>query len=146
LWEELSSAHLNAGEQEALEEELKMLENAEEIKLKLNEVLQFLSQGEYSVQPSLYAAENSLSQIAGYSQKYSELYDRVKSCLIEVKDINDEIESEEMLVEFDQEKIEIVNDRLSLVYKLQQKHRVASVEALISLQNELEERYRKSVM
>lgn len=143
LWEELSAANLQEGEQEEIEEELKKLENAEEIKLKLNEVLQSISQSEYSVQSSLYTAGNALDHIAEYSGNYAILKERLESCLIEIKDINEEVEREEQNVEYDPEKIEYLNDRLSLIYKLEQKHRLATVGDLIKLYKDLEEKTQK---
>ncbi len=126
-----------------MEDSLKKLENAEEIKLKLNAVLQNLSQGEFSVQSSLYTAVNSLSNVSVYSNNYAALKERLESCLIEIKDINLEVESEELLVEYDPEKIELINDRLTLIYKLQQKHRLSNISELLELQQELEGKLQK---
>ncbi|MDQ3535346.1 MAG: DNA repair protein RecN [Bacteroidota bacterium] len=143
LWEEISSANLQEGEQEEMEEELKKLENAEEIKLKLNEVVLYLNNSEYAVQSSLYTAINALHQVSDYSQQYASLKDRLESCLIEIKDVNQEVENEEQFVEYDPQKIQFINDRLNLIYKLQQKHRMPSVEELLKFQGELEEKIHK---
>jgi DNA repair protein RecN (Recombination protein N) len=143
LWEELSSARLAADEQQQLEEELNKLENAEEIKIRLNEALQYLSQSEYAAQSTLYNANSALSHISEYDHHYLELKQRVESCLIDIKDIAEEISREESLVDHDPEKIGSVQDRLNNIYKLQQKHRVNTIQELLVIQIELEEKLQK---
>lgn len=143
LYDELASVQLVQGEQEELENDLKKLENAEEIKLRLNEAIHLLSLGENSINSGLYAAKNALNQISSFSASFSSLKERLDSCLIELKDINDELENEESLVSYDGERIEFISERLNSIYKLQQKHRVETLEALIEIQNELGNKVQK---
>jgi DNA repair protein RecN (Recombination protein N) len=143
LLEELASAKLEAGEQEKLEEELNLLENAEEVKTKLNTALEYLSNAEFSVNSGLRSVVNSLSQIGNLSERYMTLKERAESCLIELKDITSELEREEMNVEFDPAKIEQIQERLSVIYHLQQKHQVKTVEELLIIQEDLSEKVRK---
>jgi DNA repair protein RecN (Recombination protein N) len=145
LLEELSKAKFLEGEQEELEETLKVLEHSEEIKLRLNQVIGLLNHSDMSVCSGLYESNSILGQLKGYSEKYRLLGDRVESCLIELKDIVDEIEKEEMQVEHDPEKIEATKERLGLIYQLQQKHHVKDVASLFSIQHELEEKVGRSL-
>ncbi|CAN5571487.1 DNA repair protein RecN [soil metagenome] len=143
LWDELSSAYFSEDEQGHLEEDLKKLENAEEIKTKLNEAIQQLNQSEFSVLSTLHNANSALNQISEYAIQYDDLKERISSCLIEIKDITEELGSEESLIEYDQEKISTIQDRLNIIYKLQQKHRVSSMSELLEIQKDLEEKLQK---
>ncbi len=140
LLEELSEAKLEAGEQERMEEELNLLENAEDVKIKLNAALEYLSNSEYAAVASLRSAMGSLGQISNLSKAYAVLKERTESCLIELKDIISELEREEMNVDVDPAKVDQIQDRLSTFYSLQQKHQVKTVEELISIGEELAEK------
>jgi DNA repair protein RecN (Recombination protein N) len=135
---ELSEAELKPGEQEALEEELKLLENSEEIKSKLNLMMQIMSESESSVNANLKVIAKHLDQISRYSKNYETLKDRLTAAFIEIKDISAELENEEATVEFGQERIEIIQERLSKIYTLQKKHQVNTIAELNLIQNELQ--------
>lgn len=137
LLEELEKLQLQPGEQENLEQELNLLEHAEEVKGNLNQVLELLDMSEFSAQNHLFQADNLLKGIASYSEKYKNLQERTQSCLIELKDIINELTREESLVEFDPDKISYTKERLNNIYHLQQKHQVGSIDELINIQSEL---------
>lgn len=141
--EELTTAKLEAGEQEKLEDELNLLENAEEVKTKLNTALEYLTNADFSVNGNLRSVVNTLGQISNLSERYAALKERTESCLIELKDIASETEREEMNVEFDPAKIEQIQERLSVIYHLQQKHQVKTVEELLAIQEDLSEKVNK---
>ena len=143
LFDELDKANLLAGEQSELEEEQKLAENAEDIKVKLLENVQLLRESEAAVDVQLQTALRNLESIQGFSGHLAELKKRLEQASIEIKDITQEIENEEQRVEFDQGKAESINERLSLIYQLQQKHQVQSVEELIGIQKSLEEKLLK---
>ncbi len=138
LFDELEKAALAEDEQDRLEEELSMLENAEEIKLKLNECRQLLSEAEISVEGQLGQVRHSLSAISRFSHKLQELLQRLESTVIELNDIGQEVQKEDELIEYDPEKIQLTKNRLDLVYQLQQKHRVASIQELLQIKHTLE--------
>lgn len=144
LLEELEKAQLQPGEQEELEEELKILEHGEEIKLKLNQALGLLNHSEISISSGLYETTNLIRQLKGYSEKFRVLGDRVESCLIEIKDIAEEIKKEESLVDYDPMRIEAAKERLSLIYNLQQKHRASTVGELLTITGQLREKLSRS--
>jgi DNA repair protein RecN (Recombination protein N) len=135
---ELSEADLKEGEQETIEEELKLLENSEEIKSKLNLMMQMMSESENSVDVNLKTISKYLEQISSFSKTYETLHARLTAAFIEIKDISDELEKEEASVEFGQEKIEQIQERLSKIYTLQKKHQVNSIAELLQIQTALE--------
>ncbi len=137
LLEELEKAALQAGEQEQLEEELEVLENAEEIKVRLSSTDTLLTNGEPAIINMLFEAQGNLNGAAKFSSQYEALSQRLESCLIELQDISREIEASSENVNFEPDKIETTKERLSLIYQLQQKHQVKSVEELIKIQDDL---------
>lgn len=137
LFDELDKAQLQADEQEILEAELNKLENAEEIKLKLNEALSALDQSEFNANQMLQGAKTALGQINKFAKEYDSLFERLNSSWIELKDIIAELETEEEQVEYEPQRAEEVQERLSLIYKLQQKHQVADIASLLSIYEEL---------
>ncbi len=143
LLEELVKAELKTDEQHNLEEDLKTLENAEEIKVQMNEAIGALSEGEYSTLNSLSAIQLSLRQLAKYSDKYLEMKDRIESVLIEASDISRELENLNEGVEYDPKRITEIQDRLSTLYHLQQKHQVNTIAELLQIQTDLERKSEK---
>ena len=138
LLQELSEAQLNPDIDKTLEEDLKLLEHAEEIKLKINQILELLDQSDFSVSQNLYTVSSLIDQISSYSEKFQVLKSRTQSSLIEIKDIIGELEMEQEMVIHNPQKIEEMRERINLVYRLEQKHQVQGVENLIKIQNELE--------
>ncbi|HXA00585.1 MAG TPA: DNA repair protein RecN [Cytophagaceae bacterium] len=137
---ELTEAVLISGEQEKLEEELKLLENSEEIKSKLNLALQLLSGEGNSINLSLRTVEKYLEQLSPFSKNYEELKQRLSAAFIELKDVEAELEKEESSVELGQERTEQISERLSTMYSLQKKHQVKTVDELLVIQNVLQEK------
>jgi DNA repair protein RecN (Recombination protein N) len=138
--EELLKAELVENEQESLESELKVMEHAEEIKNRFNSIIESLNRSEYNVQRGLSDARTQLQHIVGYSSAYETLFQRLESVRIELEDIADEIEKEEGNIEFDQERTEVVKERLSNLYRLLKKHRANGVHELLVLQENLQQK------
>ncbi|OHX66079.1 DNA repair protein RecN [Flammeovirga pacifica] len=128
---ELDDADLDDIDQTELEMELEKLENAENIKVALNTVLEALSRSDFSADSSIYSSITDLNGLTDYSKKLSEIRDRLDSCHIELRDIISEIEGEEDALFFDQERIFMIKETLDTVYGLQQKHRVQDLQELI---------------
>jgi DNA repair protein RecN (Recombination protein N) len=144
LLDELAEADLTANEeQEQLEDQLKMLENAEEIKTKLNTALDILSNTDMAVNTSLRQVVGILGQLSNLSGKYASLRERVESTLIELRDVASELETEEGNIEFDPERINQIQDRLTVIYRLQKKHNVDTIQELLTIQETLEQRVGK---
>ncbi len=133
---ELDEAMLQIGEQENLEEELQTLSHAEEIRSGLNAVDNLISLSEDNLLQKVHQAELQIRNLSSFHQQFNALADRLRSTEIELKDISGELESLGALVVLDPSRLEIVNDRLNQIYRLEQKHRLSSVEALIRLRDE----------
>ncbi|WP_089677685.1 DNA repair protein RecN [Catalinimonas alkaloidigena] len=138
LLEELNAAQLRRGEQEEIESELEVLENAEEIKSRLVLALEYLTNAEGAADQQVQSASQGLDKISHYSKSYVHLRDRLQSCLIELRDIADELGSEETKVEVDPAKTELLQDRLDTLFSLQKKHSVSTTEELIDIAEGLE--------
>jgi DNA repair protein RecN (Recombination protein N) len=142
--EELSKAHLVESEQTELEAALKIMEHAEDIKTKFNQLLAQLDRADISASGILGEARTIMSSLSSYSDHYQRLAERFESVRIELNDIISEAEGEEEKIDFDPEKIEEAKERLSLIYQLQQKHRLGSVAELLQLQNDLQNKADKT--
>ncbi|AHJ96460.1 DNA repair protein RecN [Hymenobacter swuensis] len=140
LLNELEEASLDNEHQDDLEQEVKQLEHAEEIKFKLTHALQGLSENEYCATGALKDAATLLGQIAAYSEPVRELKLRIDSCLIELHDIADEIEAVERRTEGDPARIDELQSRLNVLYSLQRKHQVRDVVALLAVRADLRDK------
>ncbi|WP_420583292.1 DNA repair protein RecN [Reichenbachiella sp.] len=138
LLEELVAADLKAEEQSVLEEELKLLEHAEEIKLKLSQISVEFDESEVAINDRLKEATVALKNIAGFSKELETLSSRFESATEEIIDIIRDVINIQDNVEHNPARLEEVNQRLDLIYKLQQKHKVTDIGGLIAIQNELE--------
>ena len=138
LLEELVAANLKAGEQNELEEELKLLEHAEEIKLKLSQISGEFDESELAINDRLKEASAVLKNISGFSNELASLSSRFESATEEIVDIIRDVVNIQDNVEHNPARLDEVNQRLDLIYKLQQKHKVADVDGLIQIQTQLE--------
>lgn len=132
--EQLEEANFTDGEQEELEQEAEMLTHAEDIKAGLYRAGQALNADEGGVLEALKDCQNTMMGLRSVFAPAGELADRLDSVYIELKDISQELADKEEEVEFNPARLDEVNARLNLIYSLQQKHRVDTVKALLSLQ------------
>jgi DNA repair protein RecN (Recombination protein N) len=137
LFQELNSASLISDEQAKLEQELTLLENAGEIKEKLQLAHAYLDNPESSVIELLKGSLSALTQTARLLPTYDSLRERAQSALIELRDLADEIEMTGSAVEVDEARKEIVQERLDLLYALLKKHQVTEISHLLAIQDEL---------
>ncbi|GAB3227861.1 DNA repair protein RecN [Hymenobacter seoulensis] len=140
LLNELEDARLDNEHQDELEQEVKELEHAEEIKFKLTNALQSLTESEYCATGAMKEAASLLGQISAYSEQARELKHRLDSCLIELHDIANEIEVVERRTEGDPARIDELQGRLNVLYSLQRKHQVRDVVALLAVRSELRDK------
>lgn len=137
---QLSEMKLVQGEQEELERELDMLNHSEEIKRALSFVVDVLDNEQQGVLSSLKDVISNLRKIISYLPVAAALQERVDSCKIELQDIENEVMHTLNATDFDPNKKNEIEERLNLIYSLQQKHRVSSVGELLSLQQSFEMR------
>ena len=135
----LNNANLITDEQDILEQELKKLNNSEEIKHNLSKIYIELEENDESIISKLKEIENTYSKLnsLGIEGEYAK---RIESIIIELKDIAEDSDSINGKIVFDAIKIEKLNSRLNLIYELQHKYSVSTISALILIKNELEEK------
>jgi DNA repair protein RecN (Recombination protein N) len=135
--EELSELKLRAGEQQELEEEQEILDNAEEIKSKIFEALTQFNSEESGVLTLSGQLQIYFNQLAKFGSRFDELRERFQSVVIEMNDIAATLEDEDQNIEVDFDKLDRIRERLSKIYQLQHKHGVDSVEGLIAIEEAL---------
>ncbi|MEO0036860.1 MAG: hypothetical protein RIQ59_71 [Bacteroidota bacterium] len=145
LLEELLSAKLKSGEQELLESQFEKLNNVELINENLARISSLSNQEQYGVIQNLKDIKVAIQKIASYSQDFSGLSDRISSLLIEFDDIDKEITELAETISSDPEALQILNEKLQLIYSLQKKHQVNTAEELLEIQNELDVKVISSV-
>lgn len=139
LLSELLEVKLDNLNQEELESELEVLENAEDIKLKLSQVIHLLDESEVAIIQQLTESKSLITSIASFSKELEDLSDRVESTSIELSDIATEMLRIQDKVEHDPEKIQELKDQLDLLFRLQKKHNVLTVSELIVIREELDQ-------
>lgn len=135
----LAEARLVPGEMEALEQEQRALAHAEDIRGGLESAWQYLNPGEVSVAQQLKDAAARLSKYSAFDSRLQPLAERLESCKIEVSDIEREIEDISSGITVSPERLQAVEERMSLIFSLQRKYDCADVDALIALRGSLEE-------
>ena len=138
---QLEAAGLRSGELEALEEEHKSLSNAELITESLLRAYSELdSQTEAkSVTASIKDAARALERISSYIGGAEELVNRLESSRMELEDIVSEIDSLSSSIGMSPERLEEVENRLSLLYSLLKKHSCRNIDELIDLREKLDQ-------
>lgn len=138
LLDELILAQLKSGEQESIEANFEKLNNVEIIKESIDKSLAIANEEQIGVFHNLKEIKASLQKIASFSPEYFTLLERITSLTIEFDDISEELNRCcEKLVN-DPEQLDIINQKLQLIYNLQKKHQVASVDELLEIQTKLE--------
>lgn len=135
---QLYDAKLKEGEQEELEQEQEMLSHAEEIKGGLTEITNQLDGENESLIQTLKALSHNAQRLSNVYPAIGEIAERLESDYIDLKDIAMEVSDQAERVNFDPERLEEVETRLSLIYSLLKKHGKDSVEELIALRDTLE--------
>lgn len=138
LLDELVLTQLKSGEQEMLEADFEKLNNVEIIKESIDKSLAIANEEQIGVLHNLKEIKIALQKIAPFSPEYNALLERITSLTIEFDDISDELNRcSEKLIN-DPEQLELINQKLQLIYNLQKKHQVSSVDELIEIQTKLE--------
>lgn len=138
LLEELLVAKLVAGEQEVLESTFEQLNNVEFIKENLQKSLAIADTEQFGVIQNLKEVKNALQKIANIAPQYQMLFERTESVIIEFDDIVSELNQSTDSLLNDPEELELINTKLQTIYNLQKKHQVATVDDLLVVQTELE--------
>lgn len=137
-YNELEAAGLEQGEQEKLEDELRKGEHAEEIKSVLTGSLQQLSLDDGNLIHALGQIKAALHKIANYDKEIKIIAERLDSAYVELKDINDSLEELAENTEFNPESKLMAEERLDVIYGLQKKHRVHTIDELLRITADLQ--------
>ena len=137
---QLKEAKLIDGEQDTLEEELKVMNHSQDITESLSTVSQIFDNDEIGVVSQLKTAANNIHRLSEYLGRADEFYERIDSAMIDIKDIAVEIDNILSNTEFSIERKNLVEDRLNMIYSLQQKHKAATVGELLDIQSDFEQK------
>ncbi len=139
-YNELEEAGFKENELEDIDTELKMLSNAEGIKAALDKTYYDLKESETPLLQQLKLLLNQLSVYSSYHHDLPALTERLQSAQIELQDIAGDVDRISSHINYDPQRIEQLNERLSLGYRLQKKHGVNSTAELLAIKNQLEEK------
>ena len=138
LLDELVAAQLKAGEQELLEADFEQLNNVEVIKEAIDKSLAIANEDQIGVLHNLNEIKVSLQKIAPFSSEYHSLLERITSITIEFDDIASEMNrSAEKLIN-DPEQLDLISQKLQVIFNLQKKHQVSTITELLEIQSNLE--------
>lgn len=137
---QLKEAKLIDGEQDTLEEELKVMNHSQDITESLSTVSQIFDNDEIGVVSQLKTAANNIHRLGEYLGRADEFYERIDSAMIDIKDIAVEIDNILSNTEFSIERKNFVEDRLNMIYSLQQKHKAATIGELLDIQSDFEQK------
>ena len=138
LLDELVVAQLKLGEQEILEADFEKLNNVEIIKESIDRSLAIANEEQIGVLHNLNEIKISLQKIASFSVEYHSLLERITSLTIEFDDIAEEMNRcSEKLIN-DPEQLDLISQKLQVIFNLQKKHQVATVDELLEIQANLE--------
>lgn len=140
LLEELLAAQLEQCNQQELESSLEKLNNVEHIKESLVRSLAVANDEQFGVLQYLREIKVNIQKIAGFSEEYEAILQRISSVIIEFDDIEKELQSQSESLYGEPEKMEQITQKLQLIYALQKKHQVQTIEELLVIQNDLDEK------
>lgn len=140
LYDELEEVRLQENELEDLDAELNLLSNSEGIKTALTKTYFDLKESEQPIVVSLKQLINQLSTYTAYHNDLPDVIKRLQSAHIELQDIAEEVERINDVINFDEKRIEFINERLAIGYKLLKKHGVKSTVEILTIQADLQEK------
>ena len=140
LFNELQEFSLKENELETLDAEIKLLSNAENIKQQISSIYFELKDSEQPIVQQLKVLQNRLNTLKQYHPQIEELHQRINSSVLELQDVAGELEIIDSTINYDAERIQLVNERLSAGYKLLKKHGVNDTEQLLTIQQQLQQK------
>jgi DNA repair protein RecN (Recombination protein N) len=137
-FQELEEANLKVGELEQIEQECETLENAEFIKTNLAKSASIISDGDENILTALAAIKHNLQTISKYGKQFTDLFERLQSTAIELKELSADIENCQDEVIYDPTRLEEINFQIDKINRLLKKHNVNTVEELLTIKDTLE--------
>lgn len=143
LFNELVEADLEKISVEALEQEQYLLENAEEVVLQISESLQIIENDEYGILNSINNLTSKSKLFSSFLSEKDDLKNRIDSLNFEIKDIAEALNNKLENIEINPERLQQVREKLNQINLLSQKHQANSVEELIAVREDLEQKLQK---
>ena len=137
LFDELEEAAFAENELEDLDQELKVLSNAENIKGVLSAVSYALNESDQPLVQQVKSLVQQLNSLKDVHTGITQLSERLQHTQVELKDIAGELEGINDHISMDAARMEEINERLSLGYKLQKKHNAGTTAELLAIQADL---------
>jgi DNA repair protein RecN (Recombination protein N) len=137
LFDELNEIDLKENELENLDAELKLLSNAENVKQQLGSIYFELNESEQPVVQQIKSLSNKLQSLTQYHPNIENLFKRLQAAQVELQDVADEVDTINNTIHYSAERIQLVNDKIAIGYKLLKKHNVTTTAELISIKNDL---------
>lgn len=137
LFDELNEINLKENELENLDAELKLLSNAENVKQQLDGIYFELNESEQPVVQQIKSLNNKLQSLTQYHPNIENLFKRLQPVQVELQDIANEIDTINNTIHYSAERLQLVNDKIAIGYKLLKKHNVTTTTELIIIKNNL---------
>lgn len=137
---ELEEAKLDADEYESIEHEVGLLQNAEVIKRNLAESFHLIDGNEYAALSQLLQANKQIGQLTDFHPTILEMHEKLVSINDELKSITRQINNIADATEYNEERVQELSEKQSNINKLLQKHHVATVQDLIDIQTDLQQK------
>ena len=137
LFDELNEINLKENELENLDAELKLLSNAENVKQQLDGIYFELNESEQPVVQQIKSLNNKLQSLTQYHANIENLFKRSQAVQVELQDIANEIDTINNTIHYSAERLQLVNDKIAIGYKLLKKHNVTTTTELIIIKNDL---------
>lgn len=133
---EIEKAQLEPGEDEALEQRRKLLQNAEKLSSGLEEATQCLYGGEDTDGAAglLAQAEHALARLGRFSDSFQSIHDRVADLMYQVQDAAEEVRDTRDSLNYSADELEQIESRLDVIHKLRRKYGVTCEEILAYLE------------
>jgi len=132
---EIEKAELEAGEDEALEERRKLLQNAEKLSNGMDTAVECLYGGGDSDGASglLAQAEYALARLAKFSDSFAAIHERVADLMYQVQDVADEVRDARDDLSYSADELDQIESRLDVIHKLRRKYGVTCEDILAYL-------------
>ena len=131
--EEFDAAALKQGELVELEQELAVLENAEQIGEALITVRNILDAEQIGVLEQLSAAESAIAHVSQNYPAGEQIAERLHSVVQELKDLGATVADDGERIEADPERLQRLTDRVNMIYSMCHKHHVSTLDELIAV-------------
>ena len=143
LFDELDAANFQENEIENIDSEIKVMSHAENIKSILTEIYFQMEESEQPLVQQLKSINHKLQAVQNIHPEIKSINERLLSLQIELADISSEIDAINNKVNYDEERINMLNERMALGYSLLKKHNVNTTLQLSEIKSGLENELKK---